>query len=272
MGTAVGQAVAERVWAARCSSWAATTRIIVTRRRRPGPGAPRGRCSARSAPPASAAPPPGGCSCTRAIAAELTQRLVKAYEPIRIGDPLERGRLMGPLIDAARRRRHDGAPSTTIREQGGEILCGGDDRLDRPGLLRRADDRPRPTADMPIACEETFAPILYVLRVRGPRRGDRACTTACPRGCRRRSSPLNLREAERFLAATRQRLRHRQRQHRHLRRRDRRRLRRREGDRRRPRGRLRLLEGLHAPPDLHHQLGHRAAAGPGRAVRRRRVI
>ena len=28
-------------------------------------------------------------------------------------------------------------------------------------------------ADMPIVCEETFAPILYVLRVRRPRRGDR---------------------------------------------------------------------------------------------------
>src|SRR6185295_7423401 len=37
----------------------------------------------------------------RGIAAEMKRRLVNAYGSIRIGDPLERGTLMGPLIDQA---------------------------------------------------------------------------------------------------------------------------------------------------------------------------
>jgi len=41
----------------------------------------------------------------------------------------------------------------------------------------------------------------------------------------------------------------------------------REGNRRRPRSWLRRLEGLHAPADLHPQLVHRAALGPGRHLR-----
>ena len=48
---------------------------------------------------------------------------------------------------------------------------------------------------------------------------------------------------------------------------DRRRVRRREGNRRRPRVRLRCMEGLHAPPDQHHQLLRCAAVGAGHQVR-----
>ena len=48
---------------------------------------------------------------------------------------------------------------------------------------------------------------------------------------------------------------------------DRRRVRRREGNRRRARVRLRFVEGLHAPPDEHDQLGQGPPAGAGREVR-----
>ena len=78
----------------------------------------------------------------------------------------------------------------------------------------------------------------------------------------------DLREAEKFLSAARQRLRHRQRQHRHERRGDRRRFRRREGNRRRTRKRQRLLEDLHAPTDGHDQLLDGTAARPGHPLRR----
>ena len=123
------------------------------------------------------------------------------------------------------------------------------------------------TNDAEVVQTETFAPILYVMKFSDARRGHRRCRTTCRRACRRRSSPATCKARRAFLARGRLRLRHRQRQHRHLRRRDRRRVRRREGNRRWPRVGLRRVEGLHAPPDQHHQLLRRAAAGAGHQVR-----
>src|SRR4029077_9849118 len=60
----------------------------------------------------------------RAIAAELERRLVHAYKQVRIGDPLEGGTLMGPLIDAAAVQRYTQA-LTEAQQDGGELLAGG---------------------------------------------------------------------------------------------------------------------------------------------------
>jgi aldehyde dehydrogenase (NAD+) len=96
----------------------------------------------------------------RGIAAQLTERLRKAYTQIRIGDPLEDATLMGPLIN------EDGVTDMMhalgiIKQQGGEIISGGK-RLDRPGYFVE------PTlvkfaTQAPIVKEETFAPILYLM-------------------------------------------------------------------------------------------------------------
>ena len=45
-----------------------------------------------------------------------------AYRQIRIGDPLDAGTLMGPLIDDGCGGEHDARARTTIREQGGEVI------------------------------------------------------------------------------------------------------------------------------------------------------
>jgi len=94
----------------------------------------------------------------RGIAARMTGALVDAYRQVMIGDPLEEGTLMGPLINRqAVADMMDGI--RRIREQGGEILCGGE-ALEgcyvQPTLVRA-----RP--DMPILKEEIFAPILYLV-------------------------------------------------------------------------------------------------------------
>ena len=94
---------------------------------------------------------------------ELKGRLVKAYGQVRIGDPLDRGTLMGPLIDKASVERFEKALST-IRQQGGEILCGGK-RLDGAGnfvepVIAVAKN------DWDIVQTETFGPILYLIRYR----------------------------------------------------------------------------------------------------------
>ncbi|MGD8440975.1 MAG: aldehyde dehydrogenase family protein [Holophagae bacterium] len=94
------------------------------------------------------------------IADEMVAKLVKAYGSITIGDPLADGILMGPLVNEGAMDDYDAALAK-IREQGGDIVCGGH-RLDRSGHFVEPTIA-RLSEQIPIACEETFAPILYVL-------------------------------------------------------------------------------------------------------------
>jgi len=96
----------------------------------------------------------------RSRAAELEQRLLAAYAQVRIGDPLEPGTLMGPLIDAGAVERYRAAIAAA-QTQGGALLCGGR-VLDRPGYFVEPAIV-RASADMPIVRAETFAPILYLV-------------------------------------------------------------------------------------------------------------
>jgi aldehyde dehydrogenase (NAD+) len=94
----------------------------------------------------------------RGIAPRLTEALVRAYRQVKIGNPMEESTLMGPLVN---RRAVDDmmAGIGRIREQGGEILFGGERMVGnyvQPTLVRA-----RP--DMPILKEEIFAPILYLV-------------------------------------------------------------------------------------------------------------
>ena len=106
------------------------------------------------------------CTTTRRVLvhrsrlAELEQRLVAAYAQVRIGDPLEPGTLMGPLIDAGAVERYRAAIGAA-QTQGGTLLCGGR-VLDRPGYFVEPAIV-RASADMPIVRVETFAPILYLV-------------------------------------------------------------------------------------------------------------
>jgi aldehyde dehydrogenase (NAD+) len=108
------------------------------------------------------------CTSTRrvfahkAIAAELERRLVHAYAQVRIGDPLEGGTLMGPLIDSKAVESYQAAVSAA-RSAGGELLYGG-------SVLKRPGNFVEPTIvrarnEWPIVQTETFAPILYVIPV-----------------------------------------------------------------------------------------------------------
>jgi aldehyde dehydrogenase (NAD+) len=92
------------------------------------------------------------------IAGRVTQALIKAYGQVRIGDPLDESTLMGPLVN---RRAVDDMMDglRRIREQGGEVLFGGEALggcFVQPALVRAH-------AAMPIVKEEIFAPILHLL-------------------------------------------------------------------------------------------------------------
>ena len=94
----------------------------------------------------------------RGVASKITDALVKAYRQVKIGDPMEETTLMGPLVN---RRAVDDMMDglRRIREQGGEILFGGEHVMGcfvQPALVRA-----RP--EMPILKEEIFAPILYLI-------------------------------------------------------------------------------------------------------------
>jgi aldehyde dehydrogenase (NAD+) len=143
------------------------------------------------------------CTTTRrlflhqGIAAEVKRRLLRAYPSIRIADPAESGTLMGPLIDEHAVESYRRALAT-VQEQGGRVLYGGR-VLDRPGHYVEPTIV-EATPDLPITCEETFAPILYVFEFSSFDEAI-AAHNAVPQGLSSSIFTLNVRHAERFLAA-----------------------------------------------------------------------
>ena len=109
------------------------------RRRGPRPGGARRDVRGGAARPGSAARRTRRLVVQKGVAATMVERLKKVYASIRIGDPLDPGTLMGPLVDEQRGGRHDeGAGAGAGR--------GRHDPLRREearpaGALRRADDR-----------------------------------------------------------------------------------------------------------------------------------
>jgi aldehyde dehydrogenase (NAD+) len=134
----------------------------------------------------------------RGIAAEMKQRLIEAFGSISIGDPLDPGTLMGPLIDA-KAVRDMKAALERAESEGGRVLCGGNS-LDRPGFYVEPT-LVEATTSMPVTCDETFAPILYVFEFDTL---DEAIVmhNSVPQGLSSAIFTLNMRSAERFLATT----------------------------------------------------------------------
>jgi aldehyde dehydrogenase (NAD+) len=135
----------------------------------------------------------------RGVARRLEERLIAAYRTVRIGDPLEEGVLMGPLVSRDAVLRYEAALGR-IKEQGGEIVYGGRG-LERAGhfvepTLVRA---PRHDA-FPVAWEETFAPILYLFEVDGLD-SALAAHNAVAQGLSSAIFTDSLKSAERFLSA-----------------------------------------------------------------------
>jgi len=142
------------------------------------------------------------CTSTRrlivqkGVAAEMVSRLQKIYASVRIGDPLDPATLMGPLIDA------DAVDSMKkaldrVKSEGGEVLYGGR-VLERPGHFVEPT-LVRAKGSMPIVCEETFAPILYVIEVADLEEAI-AVQNGVPQGLSSAIFTRDLLLAERFLS------------------------------------------------------------------------
>ncbi|MDC0935166.1 aldehyde dehydrogenase family protein [Pirellulales bacterium] len=100
----------------------------------------------------------------KSIADGLRDRLMKTYARLPIGDPTAEGTLVGPLIDEAAAEAMDHALQAAT-DQGGIVHGGG--RATEGGPAGGAYVRPalvEISADAAILKEETFAPILYLIR------------------------------------------------------------------------------------------------------------
>ncbi len=130
----------------------------------------------------------------------LVPRLKQVWAEVAVGNPLQEGALVGPLIDAAAFEAMQGALDQA-RQQGGEIAGG--ERLLRDRWPDAYYVRPaivEMPAQTPITLTETFAPILYVMRYAALEEAIAAHNSA-PQGLASSIFTNDLREAELFLSA-----------------------------------------------------------------------
>ena len=111
------------------------------------------------------------CTTTRRIIVhekiydEFLKKLIKAYKQISIGDPLDQANHMGPLIDVQAVQAYTGALEQ-LKKEGGKILFGGK-VLKGAGFESGCYVQPAICEALNvyrIVQEETFAPILYVMK------------------------------------------------------------------------------------------------------------
>ncbi len=129
-------------------------------------------------------------------------KLVKAYGQLRIGDPLDEKNHVGPLIDKGAVAMYQNA-LIAAKEQGATILVeggvlSGDDH-ESGCYVKPAIVEAKP--EMTIVQEETFAPILYLLRYSGDINEAIAIQNGVKQGLSSAIMTQDLREAERFLSA-----------------------------------------------------------------------
>jgi len=147
------------------------------------------------------------CTTTRRVLAhhsvidDLQARLVKAYATVPIGNPLDEGTLMGPLIDE---QAIEGMMATLdrARAEGGEILCGGERASvtgDAQGGHYVQPTLVRATKDMAVTHHECFAPILYLIPIDSVEQAIQIQNDV-PQGLSSAIFTLNMRHAERFLS------------------------------------------------------------------------
>jgi aldehyde dehydrogenase (NAD+) len=124
----------------------------------------------------------------------LVPRLKQIWSSVRIGDPLEEGVLVGPLIDQGAVEGMQAALAQA-RLEGGSVHGGGpiDGNYVHPALVEMP-------AQSEVMINETFAPILYVLRYEGIEDAI-ALQNAVPQGLASSIFTTDLREAELFLSA-----------------------------------------------------------------------
>jgi aldehyde dehydrogenase (NAD+) len=147
------------------------------------------------------------CTTTRrifvhqSIEKELTERLLRIYKQVPIGNPLEKGTLMGPLISTNAVDAMQQAIAQ-LKKEGGEILYGGEKLTGKnyPGGRYVKPCLAKAPPHAKVVQEETFAPILYIIPYT---KFDQAIqwNNDVPQGLSSAIFTNDVREAELFLSS-----------------------------------------------------------------------
>ena len=148
------------------------------------------------------------CTSTRrliiheSIYDQVRNALADAYAQLKIGNPLDQENHMGPLIDKDAVRMYEKALEKVV-EEGGRLLVEGG-TLEGEGYESGCYVRPaiaEAENSFQIVQEETFAPILYLLKYSGGVENAIALQNGVVQGLSSAIMTNNLREAEKFLSA-----------------------------------------------------------------------
>ena len=147
------------------------------------------------------------CTSTRrliihsSVYSEFREKLIQAYGQLKVGDPLEENIHMGPLIDQDAVKTYLDAIEK-CKLQGGEFLVKGG-ILEGEGFESGCYVKPciaEVSGDLPIVNEETFAPILYIMKYESIEEAI-AMQNSVSQGLASSIMSLNMRETELFLSA-----------------------------------------------------------------------
>jgi aldehyde dehydrogenase (NAD+) len=130
------------------------------------------------------------------------QKLVKAYQHVKIGNPLDPSTLVGPLIDKNAVNDFTNAIAQ-VKKEGGSIVCGGE-TLSGPGYESGCYVTPciaEVENHFAIVQHETFAPVLYLIKYKFLDEAI-ALQNDVPQGLSSSIFSNNMRETEMFLAAS----------------------------------------------------------------------
>jgi aldehyde dehydrogenase (NAD+) len=143
------------------------------------------------------------CTTTRriimhkSIAPELTKRIIQGYKQVNIGNPMDEGILMGPLVTKAAVEDMMAALEKA-KEQGGEVLHGGHP-LEKLGEQFVEPTIVKMPAQTEIVHNETFAPILYLMEYEDIEEAVQLHNEV-PQGLSSAIFTTNLLTAEKFLS------------------------------------------------------------------------
>ncbi|MBS1764523.1 MAG: aldehyde dehydrogenase family protein [Bacteroidetes bacterium] len=146
------------------------------------------------------------CTSTRrliiheSIYETFRNKLVSAYQHIRIGHPLDAQTLVGPLIDTGAVKDFQQAIER-VKQEGGTILYGGE-TMKGEGFESGCYVKPciaEVPKNIPIVCHETFAPLLYIMKYKTL---DQAIEMQndVPQGLSSSIFSRNMLETEKFLS------------------------------------------------------------------------
>jgi len=130
---------------------------------------------------------------------EVKSRMVAAYEKLPIGNPLEENNLVGPLVDEHAEKAFFNALEN-VQKEGGKLITGGKKIEALSGGYYVSPAIVEAENHYHMVQEETFAPILYLIKYSGEVENAIAIQNNVKQGLSSAIFTNRLQEAEKFLS------------------------------------------------------------------------